>query len=744
MYRCPFLQQMMIQLLVFPLMVEGLIARPLRGRLSTTPWGSSISASSRPFGPANGERGFAVHLALSLKNESNKDGNKADSEDDKANNMIGFDLNSLKMSQLGNLLPFMCGVAVVAAIVFEFMHRRCADVNLEVPPEYGDEAHVHSLNRMCSGIWPLVRPYFFQEGTNRPWLYLASMMSLGLWNLFLGLIFTLWHKEFWDIIQNKRGDEFLRVMSEFVLLATTMIVVGVYQSYVGMMLVIHWRRFMTRWFLQHWLEKKTYYQLQITETSSILDNPDQRIQEDINLFIPSLLSLVAGFAESIGQFVANLPLLLLLSPTQAFGVFYCPGWLLYVALLYSGMGTAAAQEIGKRLIPINFILQKYEADFRYNIMQVRDHAESIALYSSEEVERLRMNQRFDFIAHTWWMLMLHTKRLQFFTFFYMQTSVTFPYLVLAPNYFKGQISLGTMFMLFRAFASVKGSFDWIIHSYPTLTEFRATADRLGNFQAAVENRKVANSIEKLDDLQEESSSDVVFLARGVNAWLPPKGGSRNIWRNAELEVKEKEFVLLTASEGSGKSCFFRTVGGIWPFADGRIYSVGKTLFVPQKPHIPHGSLKQALSYPDNADVFSDATVVSAIHQVGLKRILDNGADLSTEANWSLILSGGEQQRLAMAHAVLRRPDLLFLDEATSAVGDDGALELYALLRKPGTLPDGAAVISISHDVTLLRPVHDSCYAYDQENGAWLKTWQSDRSLDTGGERQVEHEKSVSV
>mmetsp|Transcript_149094 Transcript_149094/g.478866 ORF Transcript_149094/g.478866 Transcript_149094/m.478866 type:complete len:858 (-) Transcript_149094:156-2729(-) len=631
-----------------------------------------------------------------------------------------IDMSKVLLKDFKILMLVMCGVALLGALSFEFLHKKYADVDLETAMRFGDEAQEHTLAGMCKGVWPLVKPYLDQPG-NCQWYYILATVFLGLWGLFLGFLFTLWAKEFWDIMEKKEGEKFLPIMTDFIILATTIILVNVYASYVGMMMVIHWRRWMTFWMLGTWLGDKTFYQLQLAQNSGFLDNPDQRIQEDINMFIPTLIALVTGLAESVGQLLINLPLLILLSPKEAFGRFYCPGWLFYIAVLYSGVGTVAAHLIGGKLILINFARQKYEADFRYSIVQVRDHAESIALYGSEECERGQMESRFDSIARVWWMMMLYTKRLQFFTMFYMQTSITFPYLVLAPSYFKGQISLGSMFMLFRALGSVKGAFDFIIQSYGSLTEFRATADRLRNFQAAIGDRKNKTEV-VFTPLTKAESTGTTLLASNMDIWLPPGSGDRAVWKDAGLAVREGEFVLLTAPSGSGKSCFFRALGGIWPHARGAVRLPENTLFVPQRSYIPQGSLKQALAYPETEDTFSDEEANHAIEAVGLKSVLAN-RDLSSVANWELVLSGGEQQRMAIAHAVLKRPQLLLLDEATSAMGEELAVEIYRLLRKPGVLSEGASVVSISHDVTLLSPLHDSCYSYNAEQSAWTKAFQ---------------------
>lgn len=679
---------------------------------------------------ASSEGSFSERVARALKGAldgaaiaepkpDKKAGNEtsADNSTD-SDNVLGFDTSKLKMSQLGALLWTWTVVAIIGVIAFEHFHRRCAGTDLSKSVDYSGETKENQLHRMFTGVWPLVRPYLFQEGSNCPWNYIVVLAVLGLWRMVIHLVFVLWVKEFWDTIENKHTENFMPLMRDFTLLAATAIMVGTYASYIGMMLIIDWRKWMTHWLLREWLKDKLYYRMQLSPSTNTPDNPDQRLQEDINMFIPALVGLVSGFCDSIGQLVSMLPVLLLLSPTRAFGMVYLPGWLLYLAILYSGCGTLAAHLIGSKLIAINFARQKYEADFRYHIVQVRDHAESIALYGSEECERAQLEGRFDDIVRVWWLMMTYTKRLGFFTAFYMQTSFTFPYLVLAPNYFKGQITLGTMFMLFRALNEVKGAFDWIISSYSTLTDFRATVDRLHNFLEAMERRKGMTEVSHVLSIPDEAAGSAL-VAKEICVRLPESVGGRVVWEAANFVAAEGEFVLLTAPEGSGKSCFFRALAGIWPHASGTVHVSGSMLFVPQRSYIPQGSLKQALAYPESEDGFTDKQVRHALEAVGLNEVLRD-RELSDKANWELVLSGGEQQRLAVAHAVLRRPSVLFLDEATSAMGDEGALELFQLLRRPGTLPEGAAVISISHDVKLLGPVHDTTYHYSSDEHVWVK------------------------
>jgi len=663
----------------------------------------------------------SAELAAALEKKPAEDSKKGAAEDSKTGedskgSSFGFNFDIKNMS-VKQLEPYMLVMAVIAGafgITFELMHRRWANTDLSIEPDYGGENHEQQISRIFAGVLPLVRPFIWGREKFTVWCYIAAILTLGFTDLGLGIVTMVWSKEFWDTIEHKRIERFFPLMKDICLLAFARIILSTYNEYIGMMLTIHWRKWMTKWLLSKWLQDKCFYRMQLDAGKAVPDNPDQRIQEDVSLFVQETMTLATGFLAAFGALVSRLPMLLLLSPTYAFGEYYCPGWLLYISLAYSGVGTMVAHVVGQRLIMIKFALQKYEAGFRYDIVQLRDNAESIALYGSERCEEERLDAGFEWIVRVWWLLMTYTKRLGFFVSFYWQTSATFPYLILAPNYFKGQISLGTMFMLFDALHTVKGGFDWFLNSYATLTSYRATVDRLSNFTEALEkNQKMEREVKRVEELPGTSAA---ALAKGLSVHLPDAVGRRQLWKDANLEVQPGEFILLSAPEGSGKSCFFRAMAGIWPHASGEVFLPKGALFLPQKSYIPKGSLKQAVAYPECEADFSDDAVREALAAVRLTTV--EGRGLGEKADWAMLLSGGEQQRLAIARVLLRKPPVLLLDEATSAMGEDGAIEIFKLLRTSGSLAPGAAVITVSHDIGLLKPVHDKHYTYDPEVANW--------------------------
>jgi putative ATP-binding cassette transporter len=442
---------------------------------------------------------------------------------------------------------------------------------------------------------------------------------------------------------------------------------------------------MTRRFLGDWLGKQTYYRLQLAETRP--DNPDQRIAEDLNQFVAQTLLISLDLLSNIVTLVSFLGILWSLSGPLTIPLggtsIEVPGYMAWVALIYSAAGTWIVHKIGRPLVRINFQQQRYEADFRYALVRLRENAEGVALYGGEADETRGLLDRFAGIVGNWREIMRYTKRLNGFTAGFGQVANVFPFLVAAPRYFSGAIQLGGLMQTSQAFGQVQGAMSWFVDSYQTLAEWKATVDRLTSFQAAIARARAA-----ADGIVREPASEAGIALDEVEIRLP---GDRPLIAPASLALEPGQAVLVTGPSGSGKSTLFRVLGGLWPFGQGRITlpAGAKLLFLPQKPYLPLGSLRQAILYPGAATA-DDAAIRDALIACRLEPLIER---LDEEGNWAQALSPGEQQRIAFARALLNRPDWLFLDEATSALDPETEAEMLRLIK--GRLPR-TTFISIGH------------------------------------------------
>jgi putative ATP-binding cassette transporter len=356
-----------------------------------------------------------------------------------------------------------------------------------------------------------------------------------------------------------------------------------------------------------------------------------------------------------------------------------PGYLVWAALVYAIVGSLLAHFIGRPLIRLNFQQEQREADFRYALVRLRENAEGVALYRGEQAESRGLLERVQRIRDNWWGLMNYTKRLGAFRVGYTQAAVVFPYFMVGPRFFSGELTLGGLTQAANSFDQVRESLSWFVDNYGTLASWKASSDRLLSFHSALEQAKAAQT--RHDSLDVQRDGERTVRADHLDLVLP---NGRTILADAAFAIEPGERIVLTGPSGSGKSTLFRALAGIWPFGRGRV------LFLPQKPYIPIGSLRDAVAYPGAAADFGDETIRTALAEVDLPRLADR---LDDTQNWSLQLSGGEQQRLAIARALLQKPDWLFLDEATSALDETGEQRLYELLAR--RLPD-ATLVSIAH------------------------------------------------
>ena len=542
--------------------------------------------------------------------------------------------------------------------------------------------------------WRLARPYFASEEKYRAWLLLAAVVGLTLGLVGMDVVLSFWNRAFYDALQAKDAVAFMALLLTwqvsdgwllpgFIWVAGAYVLVAVYLRYLTQMLVIGWRSWMTQRFVAAWLSDQVYYRLGLTAAARAgADNPDQRIAEDVRDFVDRSLSLSLDLMSNIVSLSSFIAILWSLSgPLTLWGV-TVPGYMVWVALVYAALGSVLIHYVGKPLAGLRFRQQKVEADFRFAMMRLRENAEGIALYAGEADERTGLRTRFAALIGNWWDIMRRAKLINALAGAYGQAAVVFPVLVAAPRFFAGEIALGGLTQTAGAFGQVQGSMSWFVNSYAELANWRAIVDRLAGFERAMH----AASVEK--GLTETNASDGNFALQNASLALPD---GRTLADVSELMLQHGQSVVVTGRSGSGKSTLFRALAGIWPFASGIIRRPeASSLFLPQRAYLPLGSLRRALTYPDESAVHADAALVDVLEKVGLPGLV---GQLDAEDEWSQRLSGGEQQRLAIARALLQRPEWLFLDEATASLDPESEAMLYALLKRE--LP-GTTIVSIAH------------------------------------------------
>ncbi|HLL26985.1 MAG TPA: ABC transporter ATP-binding protein/permease [Xanthobacteraceae bacterium] len=552
---------------------------------------------------------------------------------------------------------------------------------------------MRSILAFLAEVRRLAVPYFKGEDRWPGRALLAAVILLELATVFLNVQFNEWNARFYNAVQEKNWDVFKSELLFFCVLAAFFIFVGVYQQYLQQWLRIRWRNWLTEKYLARWLDRGTHYRMRTVGDPA--DNPDQRIAEDLELFTLRSIELSIGLLNAVVTLVSFIVILWQLSNAAGVPLFgtdvKIPGYLVWVALLYAVIGTWITHLIGNVLAALNFNQQRFEADFRYHLVRIRENGEQIALLTGEDVERTGLGVRFARLVANFRAIMNAQKRLTWFTSGYTQASIVFPYVVVSPAYFAGTIPLGILFQTASAFNQVQNAFSFFLRAYATLAEYRAVIQRLTGFEYAIVS---ANELQAESALQLNERPDQSLTLDDVLLWLPHN--KQPVVAAAHVSIPAGDSTLLMGPTGSGKSTLFRAIAGIWPFGTGAIgIPHNARLFVlPQRPYLPFGRLDEALAYPQPAHDFSPDELRSALDAVGLPQLEPR---LEDQASWPHVLSQGEQQRLSLARALLAKPDVLLLDEATSAIDEEGEAALYRLIaeRLPNT-----TLISIGHRSTL--------------------------------------------
>ena len=552
-----------------------------------------------------------------------------------------------------------------------------------------------NFSEFLRDLWTLTRPYWGSEERWTAWLLLGVIVAMNMGLIYLSVVINQWQRLFFNALQARDHAEYVHQFIRFGGLALIHIVITVYALYLDLMLQIRWRRWLTARYLDDWLAGQTYYRLQIGGGET--DNPDQRIAEDARAFVNLTLGLTLGFLSTVVTLVSFLGILWGLSgalvlPWGEGGEIAIPGYMVWAALLYAVIGTWFNHLVGRPLSRLNFDQQRVEADFRFSLVRLRENAEGVALYGGEGPEGDGFRRRFDAVVRNWRAIMTTRKSLTWFASGYSQVAIVSPYVVAAPRYFAGAMQLGDLMQTASAFGKVEGSLSWFIGAYVSLAEWRATVRRLTSFRAAMAASR-AQAAAAGGIVRGEGDDAATLRVDGLTLALPHDA---NPLLSADLIVSAGETVLISGRSGSGKSTLFRALAGIWPYGRGRIRlpAGASLLFLPQKPYLPIGPLRAAVAYPAPPDRFSDAELTDALGACGASALAGR---LDEADHWGQRLSPGEQQRLAVARALLNRPDWLFLDEATSACDPETEAGLYRLLaeRLPAT-----TVISIGHRTSL--------------------------------------------
>ncbi len=538
----------------------------------------------------------------------------------------------------------------------------------------------------------LAAPYFRSSERASAWALLACVIGFQLLLVGIAVLENYWRNAFFEALQQRSWDDFLLQFWVFCAIGIGFISGNVYQRYFTQWLSIRWRRWLTDHFLSRWLDGPVHYRAQL---AGAVDNPDQRLSEDIRQYIDQLIALGVGLIGAIAKLVSFVAILWTLSnlvPLRLFGIdLAIPGYLVWAALAYAVLGTIVTHLIGRPLIPLDFERERREADFRHDLVRLRDHAEAVALLRGEAEEHRGLMRRFAAIAANWYRIMHLQQIVSLFTTTYRYYSRYFPYLIMAPMYFGGSLAFGALMQAGQAFNIVRDAFSYLVESYLKLTEFGATVQRLTGFaEAATAHAHPPASVSS-------SAHTGRFVAENVSVHAP---GGATIGKLSSLDLRPGESRLLVGPSGSGKTSVLRALAGVWPHARGRIEAAeSDILALPQRPYIPKGSLRRVVSYPREEATYGEPDLTATLDAVGLSLLAPH---LDTEQDWNARLSEGEKQRLSIARAILFRPDILLLDEATSALDHDSERILHALIRQK--LPE-TTIIATAHE-PLLSPLHD--------------------------------------
>jgi len=541
-------------------------------------------------------------------------------------------------------------------------------------------------------------PYFSPRRSVWPLVVVALVLFVTLFSVRLSVLLSFWRKEFYDSIQVLDEHKFWASLILFCVLASIWVVRSLLDYYIQQAFLIHWRVWLNDRMLERWLLGQAYYRSQFVKEPA--DNPDQRIQQDVEAFVGNSLGLTMGLVNSVVSLFEFTIILWSLSATlHLFGI-AIPRAMVGLVYVYVIFFTVISFWIGRPFIRLRFMNEKLNADYRYSLVRIREYGESIAFYQGEDVEHTHLLRRFAAVISNAWALVYRTLKFYGFNFVIDQSSVVFPFIVQAKRLFSKEITFGDVMQTVQAFGSVYGSLSFFRDSYDQFAGYRAALNRLTGFLDAAENSDALP--------RPEITSEGRLVGAGDLTVSTP--GQRTLLQDLNLRVTPSTPLLVQGPSGAGKTTLLRTLAGLWPYATGRVTRPSRksALFLSQKPYLPLGTLKGALYYPDPAG--EDGPAIEVLRKCALDHLIPR---LLEDADWSRILSVGEQQRLAFGRVLLHRPEAVLLDEATSAMDEPLEMAMYSLLRT--ALPE-TTIVSVGHRSTL-RKFHSQSLTCEGD-GRW--------------------------
>jgi putative ATP-binding cassette transporter len=539
------------------------------------------------------------------------------------------------------------------------------------------------------GFWRLTRLYWTSPASRRGKLLLAVAVALELGTVYGAFVIADAQRRIFDALGDRDTAAFLSGIGLFLSVVLGFVLISTYRIYVRQILEMRWRAWLTDHFLASWIQPHNCCQMELTTAAA--DNPDQRIAEDVRNYVASALGLSLSLLAAVATLVSFAGLLWTLSgdwPIRIFGAEVpIPGFMMWVAIGYALLATWIAHRVGRPLVPINFDRLRLEADFRFGLVRFRENAETIALAEGAPRERGAAHDRFERVIGNWWELIRAQRNLTLYTTGIGHANQVVPLLVAAPGYFLGRLTLGSVTQTGIAYAQVSSALTWFVNAYQEIALWRASIERLLTFAGALETAEAR--IARREAVRLEPASDGRLRLRDLRLALPD---GRPLLDGANGVIEPGDRLVVLGPSGSGQTILLRALAGHWPFGGGAVEvpKGARRFFLSQRPYLPIGTLRAAVAYPATEAAFSDDRIRDALRAADLPGLAER---LDEVDHWEKRLSGGEQQRLAFARALLHEPDWIFLDDATAELDEEAEARAYRLLAE--RLPR-ATLVSIAH------------------------------------------------